>query len=114
MREGVQAGTFSLESKIQAPVILTSSTIGDIRRSGLIAGNFTKNQSVFNTSDRAPVVATQAQVESVKFSTGAGGAGTDELFSLTINGVEFSHKALGGETAAEIRQALIDKEALND
>ena len=109
MREGVQAGTFSLESKIQAPVILTSSTIGDIRRSGLIAGNFTKNQSVFNTSDRAPVVATQAQVESVKFSTGAGGAVADELFSLTINGVEFSHKALGGETAAEIRQALIDK-----
>jgi flagellin len=105
----VQAGTFSLESKIQAPVILTSSTIGDISRSGLIAGNFTKNQSVVNTSERAPVVATQAQVESVKFSTGAGGALVDELFSLTINGVEFYHKAVGGETGAQIRQALIDK-----
>ena len=109
MREGVQAGTFSLESKIQAPVILTSSAIGDIGRSGLIAGNFTKNQSVFNTSERAPVVATQAQVESVKFSTGASGAEADELFSLTINGVEFTHTAVGGETAAEIRQALISK-----
>jgi flagellin len=75
----------------------------------LIAGNFTKNQSVVNTSERAPVVATQAQVESVKFSTGAGGALVDELFSLTINGVEFYHKAVGGETGAQIRQALIDK-----
>jgi flagellin len=109
MREGVQAGTFSLESKIQAPVILTSSAIGDIGRSGLIAGNFTKNQSVFNTSERSPVVATQAQVESVKFSTGASGAVADELFSLTINGVEFTHTAVGGETAAEIRQSLISK-----
>jgi flagellin len=109
LREGVQAGTFSLESKIQAPVILTSSAIGDIGRSGLIAGNFTKNQSVFNTSERSPVVATQAQVESVKFSTGASGAAADETFSLTINGVEFTHKAAAGETAAEIRQALISK-----
>jgi flagellin len=64
---------------------------------------------VFNTSERSPVVATQAQVESVKFSTGASGAVTDELFSLTINGVEFSHKAVGGETAAQIREALIAK-----
>ena len=109
MRQGVQAGTYSLESKIEAPVILTSSAIGDIGRSGLIAGNFTKNQSVFNTSERAPVVATQAQVESVKFSTGGGAAVADELFSLTINGVEFTHKAVGGETPAQIRKSLISK-----
>ena len=109
MREGVQAGTFALESKIEAPVILTSSAIGDIGRSGLTAGNFTKNQSVFNTSERAPVVATQAQVESVKFSTGNGPALADELFTLTINGVEFTHKAVGGETPAQIRNSLISK-----
>jgi flagellin len=109
MRQGVQAGTYSLESKIQAPVILTSSAIGDIGRSGLIAGNFTKNQSVFNTSERAPVVATQAQVESVKFSTGASGAAADDLFTLTVNGVEFSHKAAAGETASQIRNSLIAK-----
>jgi len=109
MREGVQAGTYSLESKIDTPVILTSSSIGDIGRSGLIAGNFTKNQSVFNTSDRAPVLAAQAQVESVKFSTGSSGALAGELFGMTINGVEFSYKATGAETAAQIRNALIAK-----
>lgn len=109
MRQGVQAGTFSLESKIEAPVILTSSAIGDIGRSGLIAGNFTKNQSVFNTSERAPVMATQAQVESVKFSTGASAALADELFTVTINGVEFTHKATAGETSAQIRNSLIAK-----
>jgi len=38
MREGVQSATISLESKIQAPIVLSADAAGDIKRAGLIDG----------------------------------------------------------------------------
>jgi flagellin len=87
LRTGVQAGTYSLESKIEAPVVISSATTGDITRTGLIEGNFTKNQSVFNTSTRAIVAAPVAQTEAV---TIGGSIGSSDTFSVTINGTIFT------------------------
>ena len=84
MREGVQASTLSLESKINNPVVLTSSTLGDIARVGLIEGNFTKNQAVYNTAPREIVGPPTAQVVAVKISGAPAGGDT---YSVTINGV---------------------------
>jgi flagellin len=105
LRAGVQSSTISLESKIPTPVILTSMTTGDITRAGFIEGNFTTNQSVFNTADRDIVQAPNAQVTSV---TMAGTVLSAEAFSITVNGVTFESSAVAGrDTPKETRDALI-------
>ena len=90
LNQGVQAGTYSLESKIQAPIVLTAGSTGDITRAGLISGNFTKNESVVNTSPRSLVGPAQAQVES--FAIG-GTAVQADTFSATINGKTYTSDA---------------------
>jgi hypothetical protein len=102
LNQGVQASTISLESKIQTPVVLTSSTTGDITRAGLIEGNFTKNQSVFNTAVRQTVEAPTAQVAAVTVTGTAGITGT---YSVRINGTTFSTATAGTPQAK--RDALI-------
>ena len=102
LRTGVHAGTYSLESKIEAPVVISSSTTGDIKRTGLIEGNFTKNQSVFNTSTRAIVAAPVAQTEAVTIS---GSIGSSDTFSVTINGTTFTSSVT--TNAQAIRDDLV-------
>ncbi|MDP4837327.1 MAG: hypothetical protein NWS01_09315, partial [Burkholderiales bacterium] len=87
LREGVQASTLSLESKINNPVVLTSSTLGEISRVGLIEGNFTKNQAVYNTAPRDIVEPPNAQVVAFEI-TGDGSA--NDIYSVTINGITVS------------------------
>jgi hypothetical protein len=83
LREGVQASTISLESKIPNPVILSSSPTRDIARAGLVAGNFTKNQSVYNSAPREIVDPPQAQVTAVTLS---GTIASTDKFTITVNG----------------------------
>ena len=105
LRQGVQAGTYSLESKIQAPIVLSSGSTGDITRAGLIKGNFTKNESVVNTSPRALVGPAQAQVES--FTIG-GTVTNSDTFSVTINGTTFTNLP-GPNSPQGARDALISQ-----
>ncbi len=102
LREGVHTATYSLESKIEAPVVISSATTGDIQRTGLIEGNFTKNQSVFNTSTRATVDAPVAQTEAVVIG---GSISSDDTFSLTINGTTFTSSSTSD--AQTIRDELV-------
>ena len=103
VREGVQASTISLESKIQNPVILSTSTTGDITRAGLIEGNFTRNQSVYNTAPRELVEVSAAQVNAV---TIGGTVAATDTFTVTINGTAFSSTA-GPTTPQGHRDALV-------
>jgi flagellin len=91
LRDGVQASTISLESKIQNPVVLSSATTGDITRAGLIEGNFTKNQSVYNTFTREVVESSVAQVNAVTITSGT--AGVPSTYSIVINGTAFTSAA---------------------
>ena len=106
LRQGVHSGTYSLESKIPAPVVISSATTGDVTRTGLIEGNFTKNQSVFNTSTRATVDAPVAQVESVTLAD----VDSADSFSIVINGTPFDSTSLvnPGASAQERRDALVE------
>jgi flagellin len=92
LREGVQASTISLESKIQSPVVITSR--GSIDHTGFIKGDFTKNESVFNTASREPVKASLAQTETVKVGFPSGdttASPTDAVsYSVTIAGTQFT------------------------
>ena len=92
MREGVQSSTISLESKIQAPVVLSSDASGDIARAGLQAGNYTKNQAVLNTKQRPSVDASVAQVSSVMVANVGSNTslGQADAVSVVVNGTTFS------------------------
>jgi flagellin len=105
MREGVQSSTISLESKIQAPVMLTTASNGDITRVGLDAGNYSKNESVLNTAARASVAAAVAQVDSVEF-TGTLVAG--DTATIVINGTPFT-SAITLTKPQAVRDDLVTK-----
>ncbi len=105
MREGVQSSTISLESKIPAPVVLSSTPNGDIARVGLMAGNFSKNQSVYNTVSRDPVNFALPQVDKITFS---GTSAATDQYTVTINGNAFTSDT-GLTSAQQIRKNLIDK-----
>ncbi|CAM8660163.1 FlgL Flagellin and related hook-associated proteins [Oxalobacteraceae bacterium] len=105
LRQGVHSATYSLESKIPTPVVISSATTGDITRTGLIEGNFTKNESVFNTFPREMVDSPVAQVSSVAFSGSATAA--TEVYQVTINGTSFSVTAAAADTAQTLRGKMI-------
>jgi len=109
LRAGVQSSTISLESKIPAPVILSSDSTGDIARAGLINGNFSKNEAVTNTSPRSIVGPNQAQIESVVYSGTSPLAGN--TFSITLNGKTFTYTANtdDGLTSQAVRDGLVAK-----
>ena len=107
MRQGVQASTISLESKIPTPVVLSSDSTGDITRAGLVNGNFSRNQAVTNTSIRPTVGPSVAQVDSVTL-TGTPVAG--DTYSVTVNGSTFTYTAVTGVanlTSQKIRDELM-------
>jgi flagellin len=105
MREGAQSSTISLESKVDAPVVLGSTGNGDISRSGLVDGNFTKNQSVYNTKPREIVGPDVAQVSKVKI-TATTVVASDE-FHVVINGNDYKYVASASDTPQKIRDGLI-------
>ena len=111
MREGVQSSTLSLESKIPNAVVLTSSAVGDISRVGLLEGNYSKNQAVLNTKPRPLVDPSVKQVSSVAFT---GPALANDKFTLVVNGTEHSITAAGGETAQELRDAMVTQFATDN
>ena len=104
LREGVQAGTYSLESKVDAPIVITSSSTGDATRAGLATGDYSKNQAVVNTSLRPVVQASQAQVESVLY---ANTVTQGDTYGITVNGKLFQTTAGANATPQTVRDALI-------
>ena len=105
LRKGVQSSTISLESKIPAPVVLTSDSTGDIKRAGLITGNFSKNEAVANTAPRTIVGPNVAQVESIIYTGTTIAVG--DTFSLTINGTTFTHAATVANDHQAVRNGLV-------
>jgi flagellin len=107
LRDGVQSSTISLESKIQAPVVLGASSNGDISRIGLVGGNFSKNESIVNTRARESVKASVAQVSSVKLTSNAA---LNDTASVVINGTTFtSAAAAAGAKPQAVAEDLIAK-----
>jgi flagellin len=107
LRQGVNTATYSLQSKIEAPIVITSAATGEIQRTGLIEGNFTRNQSVFNTSPRPAVSAPVAQTMAVNIS---GTVADGDTFSVTVNGRTISATASSADDTDNpqaMRDALI-------
>jgi len=106
LRTGVQSSTISLESKIPAPVVLSSSITGDINRAGLTSGNFTANQAVYSTVQRASVEYNSPQVCSINL--GGSWATASQSASVNINGTPFNYTTTNSSaTPQSIRSNLI-------
>ena len=72
---GVQAGTYSLESRVESPVVIATSVTGDLSRARLPLGDFSENISRLVMAER-PLI--PASASSVSLNSG----------DLRINGVD--------------------------
>jgi flagellin len=109
LREGVQAGTYSLESKVEDPVVVTTSSTGQIARAGLKTGDYTVNESRVITIDRDSVMPSKAQAESVVI---AGVVTTAKKYSITINGTKY--EVTSAATDPQSVRKLLIAAAAND
>jgi len=89
LREGVQGGTYSLESKVEAPVVLSTTATGDIERARLTVGDYTKNTSTLVTAARAVV-------------TTADGVTALNAGDLVINGIAIPPAKTGDDKYSHI------------
>ena len=104
LREGLTTGSIALESKVEAPVVITSS--GNAANAGFITGDFSANRTVVATSDRAIAKPSTAQVSSVTI-TGTPASGNK--YTVTLNGrsKEFTATQSGAAGIKEVTDALI-------
>ena len=119
LKQGVQSGVYSLESKYSEdpqyadntefnnPITLESSTTGVIERSGLVAGTYGENVSILNNNLRNSVPPALSQINKFSLSGTLSSAGA-ETFTVTVNGKSKSYTTESGDTIEDIRAALID------
>ena len=96
LRTGVQGGTYSLESKAEQAIVITSDT-GKVSNSGLRVGDYTTNQTVMSTMDRAKVQEPVPQVSKVTIATGVTNADA-ATFSAAVNGTTYTVTTAAGGT----------------
>jgi flagellin len=108
LREGLTTGSIALESKVEAPVVLTTS--GDITKAGLVAGDYSANKTTVANSDRAIALAPKAQVSSVDIT---GTIGVGDSFSITINGrtKTFTSAGTTGKPVIDARMTAIENDS---
>jgi flagellin len=85
LKQGLQIGTYSLESKVETSVKITSSENGVIERAGLRVGDFTENVTRLSTLERPKVEPPVAQVSVVDYTDNPDGQVT-----VVVNGDSFT------------------------
>jgi flagellin len=113
VRAGVQAGTYSLEARVETAIEIESIAGGDIGRARLTAGAYTQNISTLNSDPRAAVTAA-ANIKTLKDGdlviNGVAIPGTtnlDDKFSSTVSATsDRSASALAITTAINSQTAL--------
>jgi flagellin len=96
LKQGVQTGSYALESKIDTPVVITSGH--DITTTGLQAGSFSTNRSVISTEARS-VAASASDIRVL-------GAG-----DLIINGVPVPAASADNDVVSSEAAASSEKRA---
>jgi len=99
LKTGVQGGTYSLESRVEAPIVITTSATGDISRARLPLGDYSENVSRFVMAEREVVLTAGS---SMPLSLNSG--------DLRINGIDIpasraSDDEYSYETSASSRAA---------
>lgn len=99
LKQGVQSGTYSLESAVETPINVTTATNGNISRTGLELANYdSKILSTVSTKDRAEV----ATVSEIK---------TLGIGDLKINGVAIRAASSADDTLSSVRSETSSRAA---
>jgi flagellin-like hook-associated protein FlgL len=104
LKECVQIGTYSLESDLDRPIVISSSPVGDIRRVGLTAGSYGGDQSVMSTRPRELTPPVEKQMDGVTFTDDVS---EGDRYTLTINGESLVVVATADSTHKAIRDNFI-------
>jgi len=103
LREGLTTGSIALESKVEAPVLLTSS--GNINNIGFVAGDYSVNHTVVANSDRSIALPPQPQISAVTWDRSIL---EGDSVSVTINGQTKTVEALADDGVKHVLDSLID------
>jgi flagellin len=96
LKQGVQTGTFSLESMVETPINITTATNGDIHRAGLETVNYDSKILSTVTSKVRPEVTSASDIKSLGIN------------DLMINGVAI-RPALPADDTLSVTQSLSSK-----
>ena len=96
LKQGVQTGTFSLESMVEIPINITTATNGDIHRAGLETVNYNSKTLSTVTTKVRPEAASASDVKSLGIN------------DLMINGVAI-RPALPSDDTLSVTQSLSSK-----
>jgi flagellin len=96
LKQGVQTGTFSLESMVETPINITSATNGNIRRAGLETVNYDSKTLSTVTTKLRPEVNSVNEIKSLGIN------------DLMINGVAI-RPALPADDTLSVTQSLSSK-----
>ena len=96
LKQGVQTGTFSLESMVETPINITTATNGDIHRAGLETVNYDSKILSTVTSKVRPEVTSASDIKSLGIN------------DLMINGVEI-RAAIPADDTLSVTQSLSSK-----
>ncbi|CAN1491497.1 Flagellin, D0/D1 domain containing protein [Burkholderiaceae bacterium] len=96
LKQGVQTGTFSLESMVETPVNITTATNGNIHRAGLETVNYDSKTLTTVTTKLRPEVTTVSAIKSLNIN------------DLMINGVAI-RAALPADDTLSVTQSVTSK-----
>ena len=111
LNEGVQAGTFSLESKVNQPIVIDTTAGGNLSDSGLTPGTYKDNQSSVTTQKYTQIQpGQQAQILNSGQSVVAPGQTPTVLNGgdLVINGVAIPGATAADDTSAQDAQVAFE------
>jgi len=103
LKQGLQIGSYALESKVETPVKITTSSNGVVDRAGLMVGDFSQNVTRMTTAARTDV---QPAVKQVTSATIGGTIAVGDDFTLVVNGQAKTVTA-AGTTISAVRSAMI-------
>ncbi|MFB0898745.1 MAG: flagellin [Polaromonas sp.] len=109
LKEGVQVGTYSLETSVEGPLNITTSNTGDWTRAGLRPANYSANQAVINTAVR-PIVTAAIDIQTL-------GAGDVLINGVAIRAALPSDDKVSNTTSAtslNTASAIATAAAIND
>jgi flagellin len=102
LKQGLQIGTYSLESKVETDVKITSSESGVIERAGLRVGDFTENITRMSTLERPKVEPPVAQISVVDYS-----GDPDGDVTVVVNGESFTvSQGTANSVSTALRNAI--------
>jgi flagellin len=111
LNEGVQAGTYSLESKVNQPIVIGTTAGGNLSDSGLSPGTYTDNQSSVTTQKYTQIQpGQQPQILNSGQSVVEPGQTPVVLNEgdLTINGVPIPGATAADDTSAQDAQVAFE------